>query len=71
MVGFVAASLLVTWVASAYSLADYNKVVTPGLVAPIKGARAMAGSCRACMHFCNNPAYLEAVFAGYGAMSSA
>lgn len=31
----------------------------------------MAGSCRACAHFCNNPAYLESIFAGYSAMSSA
>ena len=31
----------------------------------------MAGSCRACIHFCNNPAYLEAIFAGYNALSSA
>lgn len=32
---------------------------------------AALGSCRACVHFCNNPAYLEAIFAGYSALSSA
>jgi hypothetical protein len=31
----------------------------------------MTGSCRACAHFRNDPAYLEAAFAGYSAMSSA
>ncbi len=31
----------------------------------------MTGSCRACVHFRNDPAYLETVFAGYSAMSSA
>ncbi|HLI22509.1 MAG TPA: hypothetical protein VKV32_15400 [Stellaceae bacterium] len=31
----------------------------------------MAGRCRACVHFCNNPAYLESVFSGMTALSSA
>ncbi|WP_199100329.1 putative sulfate exporter family transporter [Dyella sp. ASV21] len=37
--GFVLASALVTWVAGHYSLADYRKVVTPDLVAPISTLR--------------------------------
>ena len=32
---------------------------------------AMTGRCRACAHFRNDPAYLEAAFAGMSAMSSA
>ena len=36
------ASILVTWATSGYSLADYNKVVNPGLVAPIKDLRTWA-----------------------------
>ncbi|MGE5539382.1 MAG: YeiH family protein [Gemmatimonas sp.] len=39
VIGFLIASLFVTWVASAYSLADYNKTVVPALVAPIKDLR--------------------------------
>ena len=35
VLGFLLASLLVTWITSDYSLADYNKKVTPALVAPI------------------------------------
>jgi hypothetical protein len=31
----------------------------------------MTGSCRACVHFCNNPAYLESIFAGFSALGSA
>ncbi|HEY3918275.1 MAG TPA: putative sulfate exporter family transporter [Stellaceae bacterium] len=42
VIGFLVASLLVTWVASGYSLVDYNKVVVPGLVAPIKDLRTWA-----------------------------
>jgi uncharacterized membrane protein YadS len=42
VVGFVIASLLVTWVTAGYSLADYNKTVAPGLVAPIKDLRTWA-----------------------------
>lgn len=40
--GFVLASALVTWIASHYSLADYRKVVTPDLVAPISTLRTWA-----------------------------
>ncbi|AIF49067.1 YeiH family protein [Dyella japonica] len=40
--GFVLASALVTWIASHYSLADYRKIVTPGLVAPISTLRTWA-----------------------------
>jgi uncharacterized membrane protein YadS len=40
--GFVLASVLVTWIASQYSLADYNKIVKPELVAPISTLRTWA-----------------------------
>ncbi len=39
VIGFLVASLIVTWVTNNYSLADFNKVVNPGLVAPIKDLR--------------------------------
>jgi len=42
VLGFVAASLIITAVASGYSLADYNKVINPALVAPIKDLRTWA-----------------------------
>ena len=42
VLGFLAASLLVSWVARDVSLADYNKVVVPALVAPIKDLRSWA-----------------------------
>ncbi len=42
VIGFVLASALVTWIASHYSLADYRKVVTPDLVAPISTLRTWA-----------------------------
>ncbi len=42
VIGFVIASALITWVASGYSLADYRKVVTPDLVAPIAALRTWA-----------------------------
>ncbi|HET6554537.1 MAG TPA: putative sulfate exporter family transporter [Dyella sp.] len=42
VIGFVLASALVTWIASHYSLADYRKVVTPDLVAPISALRTWA-----------------------------
>jgi uncharacterized integral membrane protein (TIGR00698 family) len=42
VIGFIVASLLVTWASSGYSLADYNKIVGPGLVAPIKDLRTWA-----------------------------
>jgi hypothetical protein len=32
---------------------------------------AMTGRCRACVHFRNSPAFLEAIFPGMSAMSSA
>ena len=42
VLGFLAASLLVSWVARDFSLADYNKVVVPALVAPLKDLRSWA-----------------------------
>ncbi|WP_243047470.1 putative sulfate exporter family transporter [Dyella sp. RRB7] len=42
VIGFVLASALVTWIASHYSLADYRKIVTPDLVAPISTLRTWA-----------------------------
>jgi len=42
VIGFIVASILVTWLASHYSLADYRKVVTPGFVAPIVALRTWA-----------------------------
>jgi len=42
ILGFIAASLLVTAVTSGYSLADFNKIVTPALVAPLKDLRSWA-----------------------------
>lgn len=42
VIGFLVASLFVTWITSSYSLADYNKIVNPGLVAPIKDLRTWA-----------------------------
>jgi len=42
VLGFVLASLLVTWVARDYSLAEFGKVVTPALVDPIKNLRTWA-----------------------------
>ena len=42
VIGFLIASLLVTWVTRGYSLTDYNKIVTPALIAPIKDLRSWA-----------------------------
>jgi uncharacterized integral membrane protein (TIGR00698 family) len=42
VIGFVVASLLITWVASSYSLADFNKQVAPVLSDPIKNLRTWA-----------------------------
>ncbi|HXR87152.1 MAG TPA: putative sulfate exporter family transporter [Stellaceae bacterium] len=42
VIGFIVASLLVTWISTGYSLADYNKTVVPNLVAPIKDLRTWA-----------------------------
>ena len=42
VIGFLIASLIVTLVTSQYSLADFNKVVNPALVAPIKDLRTWA-----------------------------
>jgi uncharacterized integral membrane protein (TIGR00698 family) len=42
VIGFLVASLIITAVASSYSMADFNKVVTPALVAPIKDLRTWA-----------------------------
>jgi len=40
--GFVLASVLLTWIASGYSMADYNKLIKPELVAPISTLRTWA-----------------------------
>jgi uncharacterized integral membrane protein (TIGR00698 family) len=42
VIGFLLASALITWVTSAYSLADFNKLVNPSLVQPIKDLRTWA-----------------------------
>jgi uncharacterized membrane protein YadS len=42
VIGFLAASLLVTLAVSHYSLADYTRLVKPGLVAPITALRTWA-----------------------------
>ena len=42
VIGFAIASLLMTWIASGYSMADYDKTVTPELVSPIKTLRSWA-----------------------------
>ncbi len=42
VIGFLLASIFVSLVAGRYSLADYNKLVTPALVAPIKDLRTWA-----------------------------
>jgi uncharacterized integral membrane protein (TIGR00698 family) len=42
VLGFLAASLLVTAVTGGYTLAEYNKEVTPALVAPLKDLRTWA-----------------------------
>ncbi len=39
VIGFVVASLIITFPARDYSLADYNKVVTPAFVGPVKDLR--------------------------------
>jgi uncharacterized integral membrane protein (TIGR00698 family) len=44
VIGFVVASLFVTWVSSGAGIADFNKVVNPTLVAPIKDLRTWAFS---------------------------
>jgi uncharacterized membrane protein YadS len=42
VIGFFVASLIVTWVTRDYAMADFNKIVNPGLVAPIKDLRSWA-----------------------------
>ncbi|MEI9987278.1 MAG: putative sulfate exporter family transporter [Aliidongia sp.] len=42
VIGFLVASLIITWVARDYGMADYNKLVVPSLVAPIKDLRSWA-----------------------------
>lgn len=42
VIGFLIASLLITWVTSSYSLEDYNKIAVPGLIGPIKDLRTWA-----------------------------
>lgn len=44
VIGFFLASALVTLATAGYSLADYNKFATPGLIAPIKDLRSWAFS---------------------------
>jgi uncharacterized membrane protein YadS len=42
VLGFLVASLIVTWAARGYALTDFNKAVNPTLVAPIKDLRTWA-----------------------------
>ena len=42
VIGFFVASILITAVTADYALADFNKTVNPGLVAPIKDLRSWA-----------------------------
>jgi len=42
VIGFLAASIIMTLISSNYSFADYNSVVKPELVSPIKGLRTWA-----------------------------
>jgi uncharacterized integral membrane protein (TIGR00698 family) len=42
VIGFLIASLFLTFVTTRYSLADYNKTVVPALVAPVKDLRTWA-----------------------------
>ena len=42
VLGFLVASLIITWAAADYSLAEFNQSVNPGLVAPIKDLRTWA-----------------------------
>jgi uncharacterized integral membrane protein (TIGR00698 family) len=42
VIGFLAASLLITAVTTGYSLADFNKTAVPSLVGPIKDLRSWA-----------------------------
>jgi uncharacterized integral membrane protein (TIGR00698 family) len=42
VIGFLIASLIVTFAAQGYSLADYNRIVNPTFVAPIKDLRTWA-----------------------------
>ena len=39
VIGFIVASLIVTWVTSGVGIADFNRVANPALVAPIKDLR--------------------------------
>jgi uncharacterized integral membrane protein (TIGR00698 family) len=42
VIGFILASAFITWATADYSLADYNKIITPVLVAPVKDLRTWA-----------------------------
>jgi uncharacterized integral membrane protein (TIGR00698 family) len=42
VIGFILASILITLVTAGYSLAEFNKTVTPALVGPIKDLRTWA-----------------------------
>ena len=42
MLGFLGASVIVTAATAGYSLADFNKIVNPAFVAPIKDLRTWA-----------------------------
>ncbi|HEX9461151.1 MAG TPA: putative sulfate exporter family transporter [Alphaproteobacteria bacterium] len=42
VIGFLVASIFITVVASGYSMTDFDKIVTPALVAPVKNMRTWA-----------------------------
>ncbi|MGA7325948.1 MAG: putative sulfate exporter family transporter, partial [Rhodomicrobium sp.] len=42
VIGFILASLIVTYATRGFSLADYNKIAVPALVAPLKDLRTWA-----------------------------
>jgi len=42
VIGFVLTSALIAWVASSYSSADYNKILKPDLINPVKTLRTWA-----------------------------
>jgi len=42
VLGFIVASLIITFISSGYSFADYNKILKPELVGPVKAMRTWA-----------------------------
>jgi len=42
VIGFLVASLITTWIVHTYTLGDYNKLVKPGLIAPVTALRTWA-----------------------------